>query len=305
MRLSRSFLLSVVTHVLVIGLALTWNFVAPEGPGAAPDARPLQRIRLVEPRPLRWAAVRKAQALAPVQSTAPAAAPGMPAPPVNVAPVAMATPVPVPPQRLLLEPTVEAPAAQVLPVRAPEVNLADHKLPVKTGTFEGEAAPAARAARSTVAAAGFGESSAAGAGRGRAAVAVAGFGETTTGASPARVARASVGLDFGAVGAGAPVRTRPVEVAREAAFVPVEILDKPRPVYPEAARRARVQGAVAVRVVFSAAGSVRVLAVVRGLGHGLDEAASEAAARIRFRPATRNGQPVDEAAVVQIVFELA
>jgi len=45
--------------------------------------------------------------------------------------------------------------------------------------------------------------------------------------------------------------------------------------------------------------------VVRGMGHGLDEAATAAAGKIRFKPALRNGSPVDSTAVVHVVFQLA
>jgi TonB family protein len=50
---------------------------------------------------------------------------------------------------------------------------------------------------------------------------------------------------------------------------------------------------------------VQVIRVVSGLGHGLDEAAMQAARQIRFRPALRNGQPVDFHAHVRIEFRLA
>ena len=39
--------------------------------------------------------------------------------------------------------------------------------------------------------------------------------------------------------------------------------------------------------------------------HGLDETAQQAAQQIRFRPARRDGQPYDSAALVHITFELA
>ena len=86
---------------------------------------------------------------------------------------------------------------------------------------------------------------------------------------------------------------------------PVEILFKPRPNYTDEARRMRVQGEVLIDVVFEANGTLHINRVVRGLGHGLDEAALAAAQRIRFRPARRDGQPYDSAALVHIVFELA
>jgi outer membrane biosynthesis protein TonB len=50
---------------------------------------------------------------------------------------------------------------------------------------------------------------------------------------------------------------------------------------------------------------VRVLRVVRGLGHGLDEAAQRAAVRIRFKPAQSDDRPVDSRATVHITFRLS
>ena len=47
------------------------------------------------------------------------------------------------------------------------------------------------------------------------------------------------------------------------------------------------------------------LDVVSGLGHGLDEAAVQAAQQIKFKPAKRDGQPVDFPARVRIEFRLA
>jgi TonB family protein len=85
----------------------------------------------------------------------------------------------------------------------------------------------------------------------------------------------------------------------------VEILFKPKPVYTDEARKLGIQGEVLVQVLFAANGQAHVLGVVRGLGHGLDEAAISAASKIRFKPAQQNSQPVDSTAVVHVVFELA
>ena len=73
-----------------------------------------------------------------------------------------------------------------------------------------------------------------------------------------------------------------------AAFDPVEILSKPNPVYTEEARRLHVQGEVLLRVVFAASGKLQILGVAEGLGHGLDQAAIQAAQQIEFKPARRN-----------------
>ena len=86
---------------------------------------------------------------------------------------------------------------------------------------------------------------------------------------------------------------------------PVEILDKPRPRYTEEARKARIEGAVHLEVVFTARGQVQVRRVVKGLGYGLDEAAIEAAGRIRFTPAKVNGTAVDQTALLQVTFLLS
>jgi TonB family protein len=90
-----------------------------------------------------------------------------------------------------------------------------------------------------------------------------------------------------------------------ASVTPVEILSKPRPAYTAEARANNIEGEVLLEVQFSISGEARVLRVVRGLGHGLDETAIAAARGIRFRPATREGAAVDFAAIVHIVFQLA
>jgi TonB family protein len=99
-------------------------------------------------------------------------------------------------------------------------------------------------------------------------------------------------------------QTAPVGPAA-ATTTPVEILSKPRPAYTDEARAQKIEGEVLLEMQFSGSGEARVLRVVRGLGHGLDETALTAARGIRFRPATRAGTPVDSAAIVHIVFQLA
>jgi TonB family protein len=89
------------------------------------------------------------------------------------------------------------------------------------------------------------------------------------------------------------------------AMTPVEITFKPNPVYTDEARSLKLEGEVLLEMSFSAAGTLHVNRVVRGLGHGLDEAAIAAANKIRFKPAMRGGQPVDSTAIVHVVFQLA
>ena len=102
----------------------------------------------------------------------------------------------------------------------------------------------------------------------------------------------------GAPKQAAPRRQDPIEV-------PLEVLFKPTPSYSPEARALKIEGEVALEVEFLATTKVRVLRVVRGLGHGLDEAAVQAAEQIRFKPAQSGGRPVDVRTTVHIVFKLA
>jgi TonB family protein len=86
---------------------------------------------------------------------------------------------------------------------------------------------------------------------------------------------------------------------------PAEVISKPTPAYTAEARNLRIEGEVVLEVVFEASGSLRIVKVVQGLGHGLDEEAVRAAQRIRFKPAVRDGQPSDSTALVHIIFQLA
>ena len=85
----------------------------------------------------------------------------------------------------------------------------------------------------------------------------------------------------------------------------VEISYKPNPIYTEEARNLKLEGEVLLEVMFGANGQLQVNRVVRGLGHGLDEAAMAAANKMRFKPALRNGVPLDSTAIVHVVFQLA
>ena len=138
-------------------------------------------------------------------------------------------------------------------------------------------------------------------------VASAGFG---SGVAP--VNRNESGNSRGSVREGgfgdaeaAPAAKAEVKAASTATVFPAEILSKPTPVYTDEARKLRVEGEVLLEVVFEGSGKLRVLRLVRGLGHGLDEAAERAAKEIRFKPAVRDGQPADSMGVLHIRFQLS
>ena len=94
-------------------------------------------------------------------------------------------------------------------------------------------------------------------------------------------------------------------LASESPTTMVDILDKPRPQYTAEGRSLRLEGDVLLDLVFQADGTIQVNRVVSGLGHGLDEAAIRAAQQMKFKPAKRDGQPVDFPARVRIEFRLA
>lgn len=106
-------------------------------------------------------------------------------------------------------------------------------------------------------------------------------------------------------GAQQPVQKVAKTLTVDAPTTGVEILSKPTPVYTQEARDLKLEGQVLLDILFTADGHVQVQRVVRGLGHGLDEAAQVAASKMRFKPAMKNGQPVDSTAVVHVVFQLA
>jgi TonB family protein len=151
----------------------------------------------------------------------------------------------------------------------------------------------------------------------------AGAGNGTGGANGTKGVVANTGFGSGAAAAGASGNSN--RVVRAGGFgdaeaakaegpkkrdtgppqTPVEVLFKPKPDYTDEARKLKLEGEVLVRILFTAGGEVRVLDVVRGLGHGLDESALRAAQQIKFKPAQRDGQPVDSTATVHILFQLA
>ena len=65
-----------------------------------------------------------------------------------------------------------------------------------------------------------------------------------------------------------------------------------RALYPDAARRAGLEGDVRLELEVSATGEVTGSRVVRSAGNGFDEVAQRLVRRFRFRPATRGGKAV-------------
>jgi TonB family protein len=158
------------------------------------------------------------------------------------------------------------------------------------GPGQGNGSGGAKGIKGTVASADFGDGVATPgqgdgrrSGQGSAGVQSSGFGSQVVGPSSAHVQH---------VDSGPPTTS-------------VEITYKPNPVYTDEARHLQLEGEVLLEVEFAANGQLHVNRVVRGLGHGLDEAAVNAADKMRFKPALRNGQAIDSTAIVHVVFQMA
>lgn len=235
---------------------------------------------------------------------------------------------------------IEAPQVVVNEFKAPEVKIANAARPqlVHTGDFSGSSAtPTVNAAVQKVQTGGFGDPNGlkgtgregaklyaaqaggfdmpVGPGQGngsggakgiKGTIASADFGNGIATGGNGNGRASGQGISTGGFGSEQVVKQAPKALTDSgAATTPVEITFKPNPVYTDEARSLKLEGEVLLEMSFSANGTLQVNRVVKGLGHGLDEAAMAAAKKIRFKPALRNGQPVDSTAIVHVVFQLA
>jgi TonB family protein len=146
----------------------------------------------------------------------------------------------------------------------------------------------------------------------RGTIASAGFGNGVATSNPGNVVGGTTAR--GAIQQAGFGDSRPIDRTRvprsapapaEPKTVPVQIMSKPTPAYTAEARAVQLEGDVVLEVLFTASGEARVTRIVRGLGHGLDESAARAVAQIKFHPAKRDGQLVDSASLIHVVFQLA
>jgi TonB family protein len=270
-------------------------FILPAAQLVKLPTAPLVAPRLPAPRPLR-----------PVREVVKAEVPK----PLPVAPVVAKAVVPAPsPIVPAATPAVERPIERPAIQRPPETGLFERThaartsqtaTAVTTGGFDNAAASPRGAASGTVTTGGFGSTAASPRSATNGAVTTGGFGSVP----PAPRAAASGEVQKAGFDQRAPAQPAVAAVTKPVDR-PVEIVFKPTPEYTDEARSARIEGTVSLELEFTAAGDVRVLRVVRGLGHGLDEAAERAALRMRFKPAQSDGRPVDSRATVHITFRLS
>lgn len=230
---------------------------------------------------------------------------------------------------------LEPPKLQPANFDAPKLQPVSAPLPktIHTGDFGSSATPTIKASVEKVQTGGFGDPKGSKADGKQAKMVAAtlgsfgapegaGTGNGTGGAKGFKGTIASTGFDNGVAQADtrrsgqvqasgfasqqlAAAPRRSVDESSSAVTTQVEILYKPKPVYTEEARKFHIEGEVLLEVVFGADGQLHVNRVVRGLGHGLDEAAVDATNKIKFKPAQRDGVPVDSRAVVHVMFQLA
>jgi len=281
--------LSVALHAIGVVVLIVVPIRASEEPSA-----PIKRSRMVFVLP---ATVRVTLPSAPL--VAPRLPP--PAPPRPIRELARAEvpkPVPVTPVVKLVEP---APAPVVPAIERP-IEKPVIQRPVETGLFERTNGARTSLAAAAVTTGGFGNAAASrrdAANSG--AVTTGGF---SSGARAPRPITNAGEVQTAGFDVRAPAQPSVAAVTKPTDR-PVEIVFKPTPEYTDEARSARIEGTVSLELEFTAAGDVRVLRVVRGLGHGLDEAAQLAALRIRFKPAQSDSGPVDSRATVHITFRLS
>jgi len=281
--------LSVVLHVLAVAVLIVAPIRAFEKTSA-----PNMRSRMVFVLP--------ANALVKLPP-APVVAPRLPAPPAP------------PPVRELVRAEAPIVAKPIEPAPAPVVPV-PHAIerpietpvpqrPLETGLFERTNGARTSQAAAVVTTGGFGNAAASprGGASDPGAVTTGGFGAAP---APRRAANGTGEVQTAGFDQRASAPAQPsVAAVTKPIDRPVEIVFKPTPEYTDEARSARTEGTVSLELEFTAAGDVRVLRVVRGLGHGLDEAAQRAALRIRFKPAQSDGRAVDSRATVHITFRLS
>jgi len=83
-----------------------------------------------------------------------------------------------------------------------------------------------------------------------------------------------------------------------------KILNREKARYNDDARKAGVVGVVVMSVVFGGDGNIDDIKIIRGLPYGLMEQAISAAKKIRFEPATNNGEPVSVRTNLEFTFDL-
>ncbi len=87
-------------------------------------------------------------------------------------------------------------------------------------------------------------------------------------------------------------------------ITPPRVVSKVDPQYTKAARKAKIQGTVVVKLEVHPDGRAHSMRVARSLDPGLDRKALEAISRWTFAPSTKDGAPVAVEATIEVNFRL-
>ena len=101
-----------------------------------------------------------------------------------------------------------------------------------------------------------------------------------------------------------PASSKAAAHAPDPDATPPVLLNMPAPRYTEIARNKKVQGKVTARVLVGEDGIVKGFEIISGLPYGLNEQAEIAARNMRFKPAVKNGRPVEMWIAIEIGFSL-
>ena len=82
------------------------------------------------------------------------------------------------------------------------------------------------------------------------------------------------------------------------------LTNRVEPNYPEAARKARMEGVVILEAIITASGAVEEVKVLKSVNPLLDASAVRAVQQWRYRPATLNGRAVRVYLTVTVTFNL-
>jgi TonB family protein len=101
---------------------------------------------------------------------------------------------------------------------------------------------------------------------------------------------------------GVPGLSNHARIAKGTA--PPKAISAPSPRFSDEARKAKYQGTAVLSISVDKTGQIRNVRIVRPLGMGLDQKAVEAVSTWQFRPATKDGEPIDMQINVEVDFHL-
>jgi TonB family protein len=88
------------------------------------------------------------------------------------------------------------------------------------------------------------------------------------------------------------------------AVIPPQVLEPSKPEYTQEGVEANIEGTITLEGHVDIKGEVSRLRVIKGLGYGLDQKAIDAVLGWKFRPALRNGAPVEAITQIEVDFRI-